>query len=61
MGASVHMTPHRGRMHHIKKAGQVDAITMGNGKSEDATVIGNMDGRLCDKNGNVLNDAKSAT
>jgi hypothetical protein len=58
MGASVHITPHRGGMHHIKKAGQVDAITMGNGKSEDATVIGNIDGRLCDKNGNVLNDAK---
>jgi hypothetical protein len=52
------MTPHRGGMHHIKKAGQVDAITMGNVKSEDATVIGNIDGRLCDKNGNVLNDAK---
>jgi hypothetical protein len=31
---------------------------MGNGKSGDATVIGNIDERLCDKNGNVLNDAK---
>jgi hypothetical protein len=31
---------------------------MGNSKSEDATVIGSIDGRLCDKNGNVLNDAK---
>jgi hypothetical protein len=57
-GASVHMTPHRGGMHDVKKAKSVDAITMGNGKSEDATVIGSIDGRLCDKNGNVLNDAK---
>jgi hypothetical protein len=57
-GASVHMTPGRGGMHHVEKAGQGDAITMGNGKSEDTAVIGNIDGRLCDKNGNVLNDEK---
>jgi hypothetical protein len=57
-GACVHMTPHRGGMHHVKKAEQVDAITMDRGKSEDAAVIRNIDGRLCDKNGNVLNDAK---
>jgi hypothetical protein len=57
-GASVHMTPHRRRMHDVKKAKQVDATTMGNGKSEDAAVIGSIDGRLCDKHGNVLNDAK---
>jgi hypothetical protein len=31
---------------------------MANGSSEDATVIGNISGRVCDKNGNVLNDAK---
>jgi hypothetical protein len=58
-GASVHMTPHRSGMHNVKKAKHVDAITMGNGKSEeDAAVIGSIDGKLCDKNGNVLNDAK---
>jgi hypothetical protein len=33
------MTPHRSGMHDVKKAKPVDAITMGNGKSEDATVI----------------------
>jgi hypothetical protein len=57
-GASVHMTMHRNGMNGIKKAKHVDAITMGNGKSKDAAVIGNIDGRLCDKNGNVLKDAK---
>jgi hypothetical protein len=57
-GASVHITPHRNGMNDVKKAKDVDAITMGNGKSEDAVVIGNIDGRLRDKNGNVLNDAK---
>jgi hypothetical protein len=43
----------------LKKAKSVDAITMANGSSEDATVIGNISGRVCDKNGNVLNDAKT--
>jgi hypothetical protein len=57
-GDSVHMTPHRGGMHDVKKANPVDAITTANGSSENATVIGSIDGRLCDKNGNVLNDAK---
>jgi hypothetical protein len=57
-GASVHMTPHRGGMYDVKKANPVDAITMANGSSENVTVIGSIDGRLCDKNGNVLNDAK---
>jgi hypothetical protein len=31
---------------------------LGNGKSEDAAVIGSIDGKLCEKNGNTLNDAK---
>jgi hypothetical protein len=53
-----YMTPHRNGMNNVKKANNIDAITMGNGKGEDAAVIGNIDGRLCDKNGNVLNDAK---
>jgi hypothetical protein len=57
-GASVHMSPHQSGMHDIKEAKPVDAITMANGSSEDATVIGNISGRVCDKNGNVLNDAK---
>jgi hypothetical protein len=57
-GATVHMTPHRSGMHDVKKAKQVNDITMGDGKSEDAAVIGSIDGRLCDKHGNVLNDAK---
>jgi hypothetical protein len=57
-GASVHMSPHQGGMHDVNKAKSVDAITMANGSSEDATVIGNISGRVCDKNGNVLNDAK---
>jgi hypothetical protein len=57
-GASVHMFPHRGGMHDLKKAKSVDAITMANGSSEDATVIGNISGRVCDKNGNVLSDTE---
>jgi hypothetical protein len=57
-GASVHMTPHRSGMHDVKAAKLVDTITMANGSSENAAVIGSIAGRLCDKNGNVLNDAK---
>jgi hypothetical protein len=57
-GASVHMVLHRSGMHGIKTANNADAISMANGKSENAAVIGSIDGRLCDKNGNVLNDAK---
>jgi hypothetical protein len=51
---SVHMTPHRNGMINVKKAEGNDAITMGNGKSEDAAVIGSIDGKLCDKNGNQI-------
>jgi hypothetical protein len=54
------MTPHRSGMHDIKTANNADAISMANGKSENAAVIGSIDGRLCDKNGNVLNDAKNS-
>jgi hypothetical protein len=57
-GASVHMSPHRSGMRDLQKAKSVDVITMANGSSEDATVIGNISGRVCDKNGNVLNEAK---
>jgi hypothetical protein len=57
-GASKRTTPHQSGMHDVKKAKHVDDITMSNGRSEDAAVIGNINGRLCDKNGNVLNDAK---
>jgi hypothetical protein len=57
-GTSVHMSPHRSGMHDVKKAKSVDVITMANRSSEDATVIGSISGRVCDKNGNVLNDAK---
>jgi hypothetical protein len=45
-------------MRDLQKAKSVDAITMANGSSEDATVIGNISGRVCDKNGNALNEAK---
>jgi hypothetical protein len=55
------ITLHRNGMYDVKKAKCNDAITMGNGKSEDATVIGNIDGKLCHKNGNTfLNDAKTS-
>jgi hypothetical protein len=57
-GASVHMSPHRNGMRDLQKAKPVDAITMANGSSEDATVIGIISGRVCDKNGSVLNEAK---
>jgi hypothetical protein len=57
-GASVHMTPHCNDKINVKKAKGNDAITMGNGKNEDTAVIGSIDGKLCNKNGNTLNDAK---
>jgi hypothetical protein len=43
-GASVHMTPHRSGMHDVKAAELVNAITMANGSSENATVIGSIAG-----------------
>jgi hypothetical protein len=45
-GASVHMSPHRSGMRDLQKAKSVDAITMAYGNSEDATVIGNISGRV---------------
>jgi hypothetical protein len=41
-GASVHMSLHRSGMRDLQKAKSIDAITMANGSSEDATVIGNI-------------------
>jgi hypothetical protein len=52
------MTPRPSGMHDVKKEKPVNAITMVNGNSENATVIGSIGGRLCDKNGKVLNDTK---
>jgi hypothetical protein len=40
------MTPHRSGLHDVKAAKLVNAITMANGSSENATVIRSIAGRL---------------
>ena len=53
-GATVHSTPHAAGMVDIKKASGMDSVTMGNGASVNATIIGNINGTICDKFGNEV-------
>jgi hypothetical protein len=54
-GASVHMTAHQQGLVNICTATKDATITMGNGNSESATVIGTLTGTVCDQYGNELN------
>jgi hypothetical protein len=52
-GASVHMTPHKIGMMNLREATKNDYVTIGNGKTEAATNIGDIPGVICDMNGNT--------
>ena len=53
-GATVHSTPHAAGMVDIKRASGMDSVTMANGASVKATIIGNINGTICDKFGNEV-------
>ncbi len=57
-GATVHSTPHKFGMHAIKKATNKDGLTMGNGSVEQASILGDIKGDMCDKHGNILQAGK---
>ena len=57
-GASVHTTPHKYGMENLKTATPADAITVGNGTTENTGVIGDLPGVICDKYDNELANAK---
>ena len=56
-GATVHMTAHKDGMQALQEATDRKAITMGNGNSEQAAMIGTLKGTICDKSGAELNAA----
>ena len=45
-GATVHSMPHAAGMVDIKRASGMDSVTMGNGVSVKATIIGNINGTI---------------
>jgi len=49
--ATVHNTPHMDGMTNLRDAEKSDAITMGNGISEKAVKIANINGVMCDMHG----------
>ena len=56
-GATVHNTAHSECVVSKRKTTEADAISWGNGSSDDTATIGNMTGMICDKNGNQLHRA----
>lgn len=54
LAASVHLTPHKEGMTDICKAEKGDGATMGNGKNESITTIGDVPGIICDKSSKEL-------
>ena len=53
-GATVHSMLHAASMVDIKKASGQDSVTMGNGGSIKVTIIGNINGTICNKFGNEV-------
>ena len=51
-GASVHTSPHKLGMVNLRQPSASDAITVGNGTTESAGMIGDLPGTVCDKFGN---------
>jgi hypothetical protein len=54
-GAAVHMTPCKNGITNIRKGSKNDAATMGNKQVEEATLIADIPGQVCNKNGSQLN------
>ena len=53
-GATTHSTPHQQGMSACRKGNEKDSITVGNGKSVEASKVGNLKGDLCNKSGEVV-------
>jgi hypothetical protein len=56
-GLTVHSTRFKSGFKNAKKGTDDDAITMGNGAREGAAMIGNLQGTMCNKEGNELGSA----
>ena len=52
--ATVHSTPCTIGLKNVRQATQCEAITMGNGAKEQASMVGDLPGMLCDKHGNQI-------
>ena len=52
--ATVHSTPCTIGLKNVREATQCEAITMGNGAKEQASMVGDLPGMLCDKHGNQI-------
>ena len=57
MGASARTTPHKKGLTNIRKPTEADSITVGNGVTESAGIIGDLRGVMCDTHGNELMEA----
>ena len=53
-GATTHSILHQIRMSSCRQGGEKDSITLGNGKSVQASKVCNLRGDLCDKSGKVV-------
>jgi hypothetical protein len=56
-GATVHTTPYKASIVKHKPADRGDAITIGNGASEEASIIGTLKGTIHDKHGTEVGPA----
>jgi hypothetical protein len=54
-GATVHMTPCKNGIANIRKGSKNDAVTVGNKQVEEATLIADIPGQVCNKNRSQLN------
>jgi hypothetical protein len=56
-GATVHTTAHKQGFHTLTTATDANSITMGNGIAEKASLVGKLNGTMCNKNGAELGTA----
>ena len=57
-GATVHHTPHQCGLNNVREATKSDAITMGNGESEEAVRVADISGTIYNQNGIEIGPAK---
>ena len=53
-GVTLHMTPYADGLTNMQEAKSTDSVTMGNKSVEQAAIIGDLKGMICDKEGNEL-------
>jgi hypothetical protein len=54
-GGAVHMTPHKNGIANVRKGSKNDAVTVGDKQVEEATLIADIPGQVCNENGSQLN------